>query len=69
MLKKPTVFLVDAIEQVPDPEVARAPEHMKRAMFFAAKAAQTLASTPKRAWTDELSPADELLEEYQTKLP
>ena len=55
---KPPVFLVDALEKIPEPDAADAPDHMRRCVLFAALIAKTQGQSSERCWTEELSPAN-----------
>ena len=54
---KPPVFLVDALEKIPDTEATAAEDHMRRVVFFAALTAKTQGQSSERGWTEDLSPA------------
>ena len=75
--EKPTVFLVESLEKIPDTEKGAAPDHVRRRIQFASLVAQMQCKSKKRDWTEETSPAmagkcrrlgksptDELLDKY-----
>ena len=55
---KPPVFLVDSLEKVPDDQSLTVPEHMRTFIHFASPTAKTQSTSSKRAWTEDMSPAN-----------
>ena len=54
---KPPVFLVKSLSKLDDDEAAKAPEHMRRRIQFAAQATAVQGKNKKRDWTQEINPA------------
>ena len=57
---KPTVFLVESLEKIPDSEARVAPEQMRYRIQFASLIAKMQGKSKVREWTDTASPASGL---------
>lgn len=55
---KPTVFLVESLEKIPDADADAAPDHIRRLIHFASLTAKIQGKNATRQWTDDFSPAN-----------